>query len=87
MSFDGSFESMGQKQQAAWKKFGNPVFGPASNLAVVHEIILGGVDHMHGEHPCSHPWILFFLVRFLQLFPLCFVHAALVWEGIHIAFD
>ena len=34
---------MGQKQQAAWKKFGNPVFGPASNLAVVHEIILGGV--------------------------------------------
>ena len=22
---------------------GNPVFGPASNLAVVHEIILGGV--------------------------------------------
>ena len=25
------------------KKFGNPVFGPASNLAVVHEIILGGV--------------------------------------------
>ena len=43
MSFDGSFESMGQKQQAAWKKFGNPVFGPASNLAVAHEIILGGV--------------------------------------------
>ena len=43
MSFDGSFELMGQKQQAAWKKFGNPVFGPASNLAAVHEIILGGV--------------------------------------------
>ena len=34
---------LGQEQQAAWKKFGNPVFGPASNLAVVHEIILGGV--------------------------------------------
>ena len=34
---------LGQKQQAAWKKFGNLVFGPASNLAVVHEIILGGV--------------------------------------------
>ena len=41
---------LGQKQQVAWKKFGNPVFGLASNLAVVHEIILGGVHatiHMH----------------------------------------
>ena len=34
---------LGQKQQAAWKKSGNPVFGPASNLAVVREVILGGV--------------------------------------------
>ena len=34
---------LGQKQQAVWKKFGNPVSGPASNLAVVHEIILSGV--------------------------------------------
>ena len=30
-------------KEAVWKKFDNPVFGPASNLAVVHEIILGGV--------------------------------------------
>ena len=57
MSFDGSFELMGQKQQAAWKKFGNPVFGPASSLTVVHEIILDDVDavfgtikKMHGNH-------------------------------------
>ena len=32
----------------AWKKFDDPVFGPASNLAVVHEIILGGVDPKNG---------------------------------------
>ena len=42
---------LGQKQQAAWKKFGNPVFGPASNLAVVHEIILGGVDNTDHNNP------------------------------------
>ena len=43
-----------KEQQAAWKKFDNPAFGPASNLAVVHEIILGGVDMPDAlqEEPC-----------------------------------
>ena len=52
---------LGQKQQAVWKEFGNTIFGPASNLAVVHEIILGGVpihirkfQSFHTKHKIQH---------------------------------
>ena len=45
---------LGQEQQAAWKKFGNPVFGPASNLALftkLYSAVYAGAEHALGSGP------------------------------------
>ena len=53
------------------------------SLAYAH---LAHADHVDGRHLGHHSGILFFPVRFLQLLPLCFVHAAPAWERIIIGF-
>ena len=55
--------------------------------AVSLTLILRTADHVYGKHPEDHSGILFFSVRFFQLFPLCNVHDVAVREGIIIAFD
>ena len=65
----------------------HPPVGPhevGCSLAYAH---FAHADHVYGKHLEDHSGILFFFVRFFQLFPLCNVHDVAVREEIIIAFD
>ena len=79
----------------AVKASGIEAFQPGMHLPVgPHEVgfslayaHFAHANHVYGKHPEDHSGIIFFSVRFFQLFPLCNVHDVAVREGIIIAFD